>query len=817
MSLVVLAQLRFLRQSWLAVISALLGMTLGVASVVGVHLLSERVEQEVTANSQPLGGADLYLQRTSLRETDYFELRKRWRAGALPGVRGLVPIVEGPVRFGGRSYQLIGTDLFASTTAGGFDSADGALSESVRNLDYLTRDSLFAPAELIEKLRATSSATATDRLTIELNGVSLDVLGSLGSDGVLVADLPSATRVLGMEERLSRVAVQLHTDRAGIGFQGRLRTWVRALFPGLIPASRPGPLVGLDASWQQLAVADALPTLQLTQSILFNIAALSLLSLVVAWLLTYQVAQHAIGRRQAMFMRLLSMGVTRRRLNVLALMEGCVIGVLAVVLGLLLGRALANGLFTAALGSPPDPPLAMGWWVFGKALVSGLGVGVVSYLFALRAARSRPGVGAQLVRLDWVRYLVGGLLLLGFCWGALDLQSGLAGAFLTIVTSALALVIYLPEVMSWLWRATLRSRSGTPSSALNLLPVRQLLVGRELRLGISALTLALATALGIAVMVDSFRSAFVELLDRRLVDDVALEIAQEGGLARLEAQLVGHQTRLFLRGTKAVLCDGVQGQLEYASDDLELAQRFGAREGVGQGELLISESFAYFHDVQPGDQLVLQGALGSGGYRVAAVFADFGETKPRVVLRREDASHLVDTTNYTQALIKTPEPARLRADLAKADIAFDDPAETKRRALAIFQQTFGITRALTALALIVALVALANALSAQALALAPAENLLRALGVAPRTALRLRLQRAGLAGGLAVGLAAPLGLLMAWLLCNLVNPRAFGWQFPLQITPSAVFWPLGGGLLAALLSSLIVWRPPLLNPAGNLR
>ena len=74
MSLVVLAQLRFLRQSWLAVISALLGMTLGVASVVGVHLLSERVEQEVTANSQPLGGADLYLQRTSLRETDYFEL-----------------------------------------------------------------------------------------------------------------------------------------------------------------------------------------------------------------------------------------------------------------------------------------------------------------------------------------------------------------------------------------------------------------------------------------------------------------------------------------------------------------------------------------------------------------------------------------------------------------------------------------------------------------------------------------------------------------------------------------------------------------------
>jgi len=826
--------------SYAGVVSALIGLTLGVASVVGVHLLSQRIELQISSNAQPVGEVDVYLQRRDLREHHYFELRRRWRAGELPAVKALFPLVDGRIRFQGKHYQVVGSDPLSLTRSGVFsaatdtepggpDRSGSAVSSSIGgDPSYLIGDSVLVPQDLLDAHGLV--AASPESPAIRINERAVTMLGISGIRATIVADLPSAQRILDLDDRLSRVAIQLHAPSHDREFGARLRRWASALFPGVLSAQRPRQLPGLEPAWQQVPVADATPALRLTRSILFNIAALSMLSLVVAWLLTYQVAQHAIERRQAMFARLHSLGVANRQLSRLTLLEGAVAGLVAVGFGLLLGRALANGLFVAVLGSSPDPALPIDSWVVGKALVSGLGVSVVSYAVALRlcfrreAEIARASARLALVK-SWHKFTAG-LLLLGFAWGALHAGSGLTGAFLTIVVSALAVVLFTPLLMSWLWRSSL-STSGTLNSGANrgraakppsaVLPVRQLLVGRELRLGISALTLAIATALGISVMVDSFRAAFVELLDRRLVDDVALEIDAAGELERLEFVLAGQTTRALLRGNESVLCEGVRGTLEYANNDAELAHRFGATAGLASGDLLISESFAYFHSVERNSTVTVRGNLGSQDFRVAGIFADFGEVLPRVVLRRADAAQVVDADRYTQALIQSSDPARLRTRLSAAGIEFTDPRDTKTQALAIFEQTFGITRALTALALIVAVVAMANALSAQGLALAPSDNLLRVLGIASTAALLLRLRRASLAGLLAVGIALPLGLVMAWLLCNLVNPRAFGWQFPLQLTSSALLWPIAGGLVAVVISALMVWQPRAPDAVGSAR
>jgi len=49
----------------------------------------------------------------------------------------------------------------------------------------------------------------------------------------------------------------------------------------------------------------------------------------------------------------------------------------------------------------------------------------------------------------------------------------------------------------------------------------------------------------------------------------------------------------------------------------------------------------------------------------------------------------------------------------------------------------------------------------------------------------------------------PLGIAMAWLLCNVINPRAFGWGLNLQFDPGEILVPLGLGLLAALVAGLL--------------
>ena len=64
-----------------------------------------------------------------------------------------------------------------------------------------------------------------------------------------------------------------------------------------------------------------------------------------------------------------------------------------------------------------------------------------------------------------------------------------------------------------------------------------------------------------------------------------------------------------------------------------------------------------------------------------------------------------------------------------------------------------------------------------------------------------------LVGTVAVAVAVPLGLAIAYVLCAEVNPRAFGWSISFGVDVSAVLVPTLLGVAAALLAGLVpVWR-----------
>jgi putative ABC transport system permease protein len=127
----------------------------------------------------------------------------------------------------------------------------------------------------------------------------------------------------------------------------------------------------------------------------------------------------------------------------------------------------------------------------------------------------------------------------------------------------------------------------------------------------------------------------------------------------------------------------------------------------------------------------------------------------------------------------------------------------RQEALAIFDRTFAITRALTLLALLVAAVGMYNALTALRLQQAPTLALLHAQGLLAGEARRIGLWRCLAAGALAVGLALPLGIAMAWTLCAVINPRSFGWTVSLALPPSGWILPVLLGLMAAVLAGLL--------------
>jgi len=830
MSLVVLAQLRFLWRARGSMLSALLGMSLGVASVVGVHLLSAEVATNVAKQERPVGDVDLYLHRTALTEKDYFALRARWRAGELPEVAAIFPLLEGEVVLNDDAYFLVGTDPLATlafnSSGGSNEGVDAPNTSGFAR--FLATDSVYLPPSSAES----SEQIAADKIV--LSGREVHVLGYTAPNQFILADLPTARSLLeksgegnSQEPRLSRVGVRLKKNAKPSGPKAVLLSFARNLFPGVFAEAAIAPLAALGEHWQQVAASDQNPAQQLFRSVLFNVAALSVLALVVAWLLTYQVACHALDRRQQMFERLQSLGVSQLRLRWLTQLEGLVLGVFATLAGVAVGLMLANLLLSLALGSGFEFALSLSTFVWIKALVSGMGVAGFSYWLATRQtlgkephalANANPGdLSNGLVLRTWLSRYQGAVIAVALCavffWGLWG--SSLVGAFGCIVVSALVLIVYLPALVRWFWRrsltsvAQLRALSRGKGSTLQMLGVRQVLVGQELRLGVSALALALATALGISIMVDSFRVAFLQMLDQRLADDVVVRIksdAPEGTRAILETQVAQIVNGMFWRGTQDISISGVAGRIEYADNTKELLERFlpKAPAESSSRSVYINESFARSRGLRVGATLSITGKRDSVDALVAGIFTDFGEVRPRVLASRGLALRLHYSAPLDQLYLRTQQGAsvreRIQSLLTPAWVTLQDQVQVRNRSIEIFEQTFAITRALTWLALLVAAVALANALLAHGLQQQGTGYKLRVLGLSAKGQRRLRRARAWYVTGAAIVLAVPLGLMIAWLLCSQVNPRAFGWSFPLQLSFAGVGWPIVGGALGGLLA-----------------
>ena len=58
-------------------------------------------------------------------------------------------------------------------------------------------------------------------------------------------------------------------------------------------------------------------------------------------------------------------------------------------------------------------------------------------------------------------------------------------------------------------------------------------------------------------------------------------------------------------------------------------------------------------------------------------------------------------------------------------------------------------------------------------------------------------------GAVAMIVALPLGVMFGWILCNVINPRAFGWTIELQVSAGALLWPCAWGSLAAILAGML--------------
>ena len=129
-----------------------------------------------------------------------------------------------------------------------------------------------------------------------------------------------------------------------------------------------------------------------------------------------------------------------------------------------------------------------------------------------------------------------------------------------------------------------------------------------------------------------------------------------------------------------------------------------------------------------------------------------------------------------------------------------------------------MTNILYWLAVAVAIVGILGALLALQLERGRELGLLRALGMTPVQLGGNITFQTGTIGALAGIAAIPLGLAMAWVLIDVINRRAFGWQIDITITPDYLLTGMALAIGSALLAGAYpAWRAARTEPALAMR
>jgi len=817
---------------------AILGVAIGVAVIVAVDLANASAKKAFLLSMDAVTGETTHQVvggPQGVEETIYRNLRTRH------GFRNLAPIVEGEIRIAGRTFAVLGVDLFAEQELRQFTHTASVDGDDGIDGRAFFRDMLTMPGAVTMSQATAASLDASPGQAFELvaNGKtgSATLLGTFaddvaGVDDLLVTDIATAQEWLGTEGYLSRIDVRIEADDT-------------ETFDRLEQALPAGARL-LSAAGRTQATAE------LSAGFMTNLTAMSLLALLVGLFLIYNSVNFSVLQRRELIGSLRALGMTRRQLFAQLLGESAVVGLVASLIGLSLGVALGERMLGLVSQSINDfyfrvtaTDVSLSPLSLAKGLAAGVGAALVASAvpaleavsFQPRLAMTRSALERRSGSLLGLAAIVGLALIVAA--GIVTLLSGrnLVAGLTAVFMMILGFGLCVPLVVGILSR-TLAAPAGAVAGTSARMAVAGIAASLS-RTGVAivALAVAVSATIGVSVMVDSFRGSVSEWLDQSLqadvfagVEDGTLEPALIDEIVALDGvESVSTTRRVSIEDesgrTQVIVIDMAPGGyagteiLDAAPDDVWPAWE---REDV----VLVSEPYAYRNVVGPGDTVSLATSRGRVEFDIAATYQSYDINASSLLMSRATYDRHFDDTGidtlglyladdidadlFAERVLKLAEgrqQLRARSNAAIRDLSLD-----------IFDRTFVITGVLYWLTLGVALIGILGAMLALQLERAREFGVLRALGMTP-LGLGGMITGQTAAIGLLSGLAAvPLGLAMAWMLIDVINRRAFGWGIDMTVPPGvlveAVLFAVGAALIAGLYPS---WRAARTQPALAMR
>ena len=818
---------------------ALLGICIGVAVMVAVDLANESSRKAFRLSLNAINGEATHHVvggPEGLDESLYTRLRVN------EGLRDIAPIIDGYIEINDTALRLIGVDLFAESRFRRYQLATRDNGAGGGPGPALVRRMLNQPGAILLSAATASrlGVRTNDRFSVlaagrERRAVLADVLadGERGLGQLVIADIATAQAWLDKRGILSRIDVRIPPgDQAAVA--ERISA---ALPPGaqLLSADRRGRSVT-----------------ELTDAFMTNLTAMSLLALLVGIFLIYNSVSFAVLQRRGLIGVLRALGLTRGQAFGLIITEGAILGVIGAVAGVLLGIWLGDQLLTLVSRSINDlyfrvkvsevsvEPLSV-----AIGLAAGIGATIVAAAVpALEAASYRPrlAITRSVLEMRTSRVLpliaAAGLLAVGSAFALLRLSSsslnaGLTALFLLVLGFAVCIPVLVRGLSGQL--APLASRVAGMPARLAVSGVAASL--SRTGVAIVALTVAVSTTVGVTVMVDSFRTAVSDWLGESLQSDIYVGVPYGSLQPALVDELAAVPGVIAYSARRWAWLESEQGRTRIIAQQMAPGRYAGVQlldadagqawqEFDEQGAVFVSAPFAYRNQIGRGDNLQLLTGSGRRPFPVAATYQSYDAGGGSVLMSRATyLRHWADPRIDAIGLYLEPgaDPATVVLALRQVSegvqaIFVRSVSELRAASLRIFDRTFLITNVLYWLAVGVAVIGILGAMLALQLERARELAILRAIGMTPGQLAGMVTLQTGYIGLLSGLAALPLGLLLAWVLIDVINRRSFGWSMDIQVAGSALLSALALAVGAALLAGIYpAYRAARARPALAMR
>jgi putative ABC transport system permease protein len=713
------------------------GIVLGVAVFVGMHTANQSVLAAFHQTIDRIAGS-AQLQVSAGEPGFDEEVVDRVRAVA--GVAAAAPVVENSVAIGGSHVLILGVDMLGDRSVRQYDleGADAAIDDPLVFLaqpdSLIVTQSLAAERGLAVGSRIPLKTMQGDRSLTVRGVMKPGGLASAFGGNLAIMDIYAAQKVFGQGYRFDRVDIVLDEGVDLNEGAARLRA---ALGPGfqVEPPSSRGEQ--FEATSRLYALAS-------------NVT--SLFALFIGMFIIYNTFAIAVTQRRAEIGILRALGASRGQVRWLFLMESAVAGLAGTIAGVVFGIVLARGmegyignLLEEVYGvAQRADQITISPYLIAAAVAMGVVTSVVAAILPARAAAGvDPAIALQKGR---AQALTEGESRIRRRWALACAAASLAAFLFSRETltfyagfllAVLAAVLLSPALALWLARtlrpalARLRPVEGTlAADSLIQAPrrtsgtVAALMLSLGLVVTLGGLGLASYNSLyewmRVAFDPDLFVTAAETVSTRGFVfpPSLADELAAIDGV---DAVHRARAVRVPIKGTPAMIVAVDAPVLERRTklppvegDAFEMYRRTAA----GQG-LMASESFARLRGARLGEVLEIPAPSGTLRLPIVGIVRDYSDQQGSLLIARATYVRYWndDSVNFFRVYVKPgTDSARVRRNIldtyaGRHRLFVLTHREVRDWVIRITDQWFGLTYVQIAVAVLVAVLGIVNALT----------------------------------------------------------------------------------------------------------